>query len=167
MGAAAAVLHSGWPPPRVVTFDELRDVFHRSTFSDLFFGDLHLFLAWIDVETGNTRDRFIVRMEPGYPAVVPGFDLDKQRMSYGLFQIMGANLFQVNAMANQTSLWMSSVGRQADDCRQWMRRCPSRDIMANLAWWNTGHTDVGNPAAARYLEKIQTRKEKLDHDTNP
>ncbi len=141
---------------RIVKNDILISSFHSYEFDKLFNNDAVLFLSWLFTESGH--DQYCVRYEPGYRWINNNkFDDFKERLSYGLFQIMGANLFPEGFDDSKIENFLSDISFQFYHARQFIKKCPSINLTENLRWWNTGST---SPSAAGDLYILRIEKNK-------
>ena len=120
---------------------------------DALFNNPRLFLAWTFTESGH--DQFCLRYEPDYKYINKLRYLDLvEKISYGLFQIMGANLFELG-LANelQIDIFLHDLDMQYRFVRKFLKKCPSTDINENLRWWNTGSVNQSE-SGDKYISKI-------------
>lgn len=138
---------------RLIKNNILISLFYEHNFDSVFNNNERLFLSWTYSESGH--DQFTVRYEPGYKY----FNIDKytdfiEKISLGLFQMMGANLFTLGLAEQHIEDYLKDLNAQYKLARAFLKKCPSSDIYSNLAWWNTGSTDQNSPAAQKYINKI-------------
>jgi len=139
---------------RITKNDDLICLFNTHNFDSLFKDKHRLFLAWLYTESGH--DQYCVRYEPQYRYIdKKQYDDFREKLSYGLFQMMGANLFQLGLPESQLENFLSDAALQFHYARLFLKKCPSTDINENLRWWNTGSTRQSN-ASDNYLAKIYT-----------
>jgi len=124
---------------RMIKNKKLIQKFYEFKFNKLFQDNEKLFLAFLLNESGH--DLCCVRYEPEYRYVIK----DKknfllQKMSYGLFQIMGANLITLRFPLKELEDFLQDINLQFRYCRMLFRKCPSTNVYENLMWWNTGTT---------------------------